>query len=98
MTAFAANPLAPGFYEASVTLGRSVVADAGKGQYLVAGYPFFIQKHTGGTSIHVTLQTVIPLADGTCRTPIVGPVTLQVKYSSQLTRATGWAERMQPSI
>jgi hypothetical protein len=98
LTAFTADPNTPGFYKASVTLSRSVVADAGRGQYLDAGYPFFIQTHTSGTSIQVTLQTVIPLANATFRTPVVGPVTLQVKYSSQLTRAAGWAERIQPSI
>ena len=38
----------PGVYRVTLTLQRSVRADAAQSQYLEAGYPFFIQTHTGG--------------------------------------------------
>jgi hypothetical protein len=87
----------PGVFQVHLSLDRSVTANAAQGQYLDAGYPFFIETHTGGTDIQATVRTTIPAPDGGFRVPAIGPTTLLVKYSSQLTRTAAWRERLQPA-
>ena len=97
ITAATADPVRPGVFHAALTLVRPAGADAAKGQYLDAGYPFFVETHTGGTDVQVTLRTTLALPEGGFHAPALGAVTLRLKYSSQLTRAAGWRERLQPT-
>jgi hypothetical protein len=87
----------PGVYQVQLSLDRLVAANAAQGQYLDTGYPFFIETHTGGTSIQATVRTTIAAPGGGFRSPAIGPVTLLIKYATQLTRAALWRERVQPA-
>jgi hypothetical protein len=87
----------PGVFQVQLQLDRLVTANAAQGQYLDAGYPFFIETHTGGTAIQATVRTTITAPGGGFRVPAVGPTTLLLKYSNQLTRAAAWRERVQPA-
>lgn len=87
----------PGVYQVHLLLDRSVAADAAQDQYLDTGYPFFIETHTGGADIQATVKTTIAAPGGGFRTPAIGAITLQLKYSNQLTRASGWSERLEPA-
>ena len=88
----------PGVYKVAASLKRPILADLAKGQYLEAGYPFFIDAHTGGSDIELTVRTVVPAANGSFNAPILGTSTLVLPLSSQLTRSKGWAERLEPTI
>lgn len=98
LTSAAAVPGQPGVYRVGATADRSVATDAAKGQYLDAGYPFFIEGHSGGTAIHLTVSTRIPAPGGGFRTPRTGPTVLQLNYSDRFTRPDGWSERLLPVI
>jgi hypothetical protein len=91
------DPIRPGVFQVHLQMGRLVAANAAQNQYLDAGYPFFIETHTGGTDIQATVRTTIAAPGGGFRTPAAGPVTLRLKYSNQLTRASGWSERLEPA-
>ena len=71
----------PGVFTLAVTLQRPVKADAAKGLYLDAGTPFFVQAHTAGAAIQMTVQTLVPLSGGTYRRPVTGPVRLPLRLS-----------------
>jgi hypothetical protein len=88
----------PGVFRVNATLERMIDADAAKGQYIDAGYPFFIERHSGGTAIQLTLSTRVPAPGGGFRTPETGPTTLRLNYSSRFTRPNGWSERLLPAI
>ncbi len=85
----------PGLYTLAVTLQRAVAADAAKGLYLEAGTPFFIETHTAGTNIQMKVNTRVPQSDGTYRRPSTERVRLPLRLSSELTRSSGWAERVE---
>jgi len=87
----------PGVFQVHLTLNRQVAANAAQGQYLNAGYPFFIETHTGSADIQATVRTAIAAPGGGFRSPAIGPTALRLKYSSQLTRADAWQERVQPA-
>ncbi len=92
-----ADPNHPGVYQVHLIMDRVVAPNAAQNQYLNAGYPFFISSHTGGTDIQATVQTTIAAPGGGFRVPAPGAITLQIKYSNQLTRAIGWRERLEPA-
>ena len=85
----------PGVYTLAVSLQRAVAADAAKGLYLDAGTPFFIETHTAGTTIQMTVNTRVPQSGGAYRRPVAGGVRLPLRLSSSLTRPSGWAERVE---
>jgi len=85
----------PGVYTLAITLQRAVSADASRGLYLDAGTPFFIETHTAGTVIQMTVDTRLPQSGGTYRRPVTGPVRMPLRMSSSLTRPGGWAERVE---
>ena len=87
----------PGVFQVHLLLDRLVAANAAQGQYLNAGYPFYIETHTGGTDIEATVRTSIAAPGGGFRSPAIGATVLHLRYSNQLTRATGWPERLQPA-
>jgi hypothetical protein len=87
----------PGVFQVHLQLIRLVPPNAAQGQYLNAGYPFFIESHTGGTDMQATVRTTIAAPGGGFRTPATGPITLLLKYSNQLTRPAAWSERLQPA-
>ena len=89
-------PAQSGAYVVSITLERPVKADAAKGLYLDAGSPFFIETHTAGTAIQATVRTRIPQGPGGgFRKPAVGKLRLPLRLTAELTRPSGWAERVE---
>ena len=91
----AEDPGTPGLFHAQLQLDRAVVADAGQGLTLDAGYPYFVVTHTGGTTIAASLRTVIAAPGGGFRAPVAGPIRLLLKHSSRTTRPGRWRERVQ---
>ena len=98
LTSVAAVPGQPGAYRVGATAERAIDPDAAMGQYLDAGYPFFIEGHSAGTAIQLTLSTKVPAPAGGFRTPQTGPTILQLNYSDRFTRPNGWSERLLPVI
>ena len=70
---------------------------AGQGQYLNAGYPFFIETHTGGSNIHATLRTTIAAPGGGFRSPAAGPVTLQTKDDAPVSASATVHDGLRPA-
>ena len=98
LTSVAAVAGQPGVYRVGATAERPVDANAAMGQYLDAGYPFFIEEHSAGTAIQLTVSTKIPAPGGRIQTPQTGPTVLQLNYSDRFTRPGGWSERLLPVI
>ncbi|MFY9918042.1 MAG: hypothetical protein WAL26_06530, partial [Mycobacterium sp.] len=98
LTAVTAVSGQPGIFQITATLERAIDADAAQGQYVDASYPFFIEKHSGGTAIQLTVSTRIPAPAGGFRTPETGSINLPLNYSSRFTRPNGWSERLLPVI
>lgn len=88
----------PGVFKVTATLERAIDADAAKGQYLDAGYAFFIEGHSGGTAVQLTLSTRVPAPGGGFHTPTTGHTNLPLNYSNRFTRPGGWSERLLPVI
>jgi hypothetical protein len=86
----------PGVYVATIELERPISANAARGLYLDAGTPFFIEAHQAGTSIQATLRTRVPQgASGGFRRPVPGRVRVPLRLTAELTRPSGWAERLE---
>ena len=88
----------PGEYQVGATCARTVAGDAANGLYLDAGYPFFIDSHSSGTSIQLRVRTVVAAPGGGFRLPVLGATKLLLPYSSDLTRPRGWRERLLPVV
>jgi hypothetical protein len=88
----------PGAYRATATLTRDIDPDSAKGQYLNAGYPFFVEEHSGGSNIEFVLVTRIAAPGGGFRAPALGTTNLPLNYSSRFTRPDGWSERLLPRV
>ncbi len=95
-TLTAVTPLAarPGAFQVAATLERAVAADAAKGQYLQAGYPFFIEGHGAGSAVELIVASRLAAPGGGFRVPATGPNRMPLNGSPTFTRPRGWAERV----
>jgi hypothetical protein len=84
-----------GEFQVALTLDRVVAADAAKGLYLEAGYPFFVRTHTGGTAITATVESHLAGPFGAYAVPTKGRVALPLPLSHDMTRPTAWTERVE---
>ena len=65
----------PGAFVATARLDREIDAGTAKGQYLSAPYPFFVEDHTAGRDISLTLVTRLPGPNGAFNEPAPGPTS-----------------------
>ena len=87
-------PVSPGIYDVSLSLQRSVEADAARHLQLRAGYPFFIAGHSAGSVITVRVEARVPDGSGDLPQPALGPVQLPLRPAPSLGRPPAWSERV----
>ncbi len=86
--------LGTGRFAVTLELNRKVAADAARGGFLPAGGEYRILAHTGGSSISATVETRLPLADGTFPVPRIGTTVLPVQWKPDQSRSDAWDERV----
>ncbi|HEY0648070.1 hypothetical protein [Phenylobacterium sp.] len=87
-----------GAFAVTARLDRPIEAEAAKGQYLAAPYPFFVESHTAGRDVSLTLVTRLRGPGGAFNAPASGPASLPLNHVARLTRPAAWAERLSPAI
>ena len=88
----------PGAFVATAQLDREIDTGTAKGQYLSAPYPFFVEDHTAGRDISLTLVTRLPGPNGAFNEPAPGLTSLPLNHVARLTRPDAWTERLAPTV
>jgi hypothetical protein len=86
--------LGAGRFSVGLALNRIVPGDAARGRFLPAGGEYRILTHSAGSTISATVETRLPLADGTFPAPRVGPTVLPVQWNPDQSRADVWDDRV----
>ena len=91
----AVTDLGSGRFDVELGLVRAVAVDAARGGYLPAGGEYRILGHGAGTTVHATVETLVPAEDGSFPPPQIRPTVLPVPLTAEQSRPEAWDVRLE---